>query len=1129
MWEWFWHECFGRAKPGGDSPGAQRRFAKRHGWVSLTIVLIIAPLTILPALAEVVQPAAGLGRQVQAFGRGKVPNPGYNPPTIAPRTAEGQGEAPTTKIPPIGPSPAVTPAINPLLPGPDDRATRDSGQNREMEEEPAMLAWKQLRRNLTPTKPKKPAVWPLPVKGKPDPKVPHPERPATRYLLEAPEDDGRKMWMRAVMEAVARMATRGRPWDSRESSGLADELLWALTDSQHHDPLIRLMAREALHLPTEEEDLGAYAITTWYQQKDSRSERERNAARVWRQQYDPNWGLGTVTALRPTKERVRRQIAAGHEGPPQIEIRTQASPSATAITNLEDRPPGTREEVSTHFTDYKQERVRPPRPGSGQPPVRTHLAPSLDWGRVTATPKVGGLHEFIGYDCSRPSEAEVIQLPEPEGCSKPGANPVIREQPHQKYTLLQETAAIQVMVKRCQVKRTLLPFYCGNYDHVAFFTEDATHNHPVHVDAELCQQLWDTQIYQIEYFPRDGWGGHMREHHLELNKTNVADYTSSGTSWLANNWDGFEAECMGGPYRSTKTNQTHPGMLVWTSDTIEMYEEPGYIGEGGTVYLTYTQKELPQAACPVKSGFCYADDSTFVWPQVEDLDHCRLYSVKNVTGTEVTTIINGENKNVLVSDDQMIRLVIKGEPVNRCGRRVIPTEFPTIYVTADTEDSFFVDRLLPRSERILSTHTSLREAWLFRTLSDRTEEAIGSVVFELCQRDAQKRAQEFANLAARQKVITDGETAALGGGWFATATGEAWHKYQCRPVVVMARESEECYASLPVTLTPHDERKALAVERARLNNPNFTTEFYLEPYTHVLTTIGISVPCSAKFRSHYRNRYGDWVAATPAIMRAAAPRMPDPILPVGRNLYRIGEYQPDFGDAGLYSAQQLQEMSFFQRMPRSRLAAASYIGQRALVAPNTHYTANDYFRSLTTAIVPVHPLISTMHTVWRWLEAWGTWTSLIMGTYVAWRVLCWALNTFRRCVFPDYGRGWCGRMLEACCPAVSRLLDDLLSNPEDPYYGMRPSDKRHWEYVIRSQALRSELRQGSIHDYEPRAPSDHPWEEEPPIVRPEPQRALPAAPLYPLLGGSRAPPAYPMITVRPQVNRPLGPLREDTE
>jgi hypothetical protein len=165
-----------------------------------------------------------------------------------------------------------------------------------------------------------------------------------------------------------------------------------------------------------------------------------------------------------------------------------------------------------------------------------------------------------------------------------------------------------------------------------------------------------------------------------------------------------------------------------------------------------------------------------------------------------------------------------------------------------------------------------------------------------CERAALIRGQAYARLAAEQRAASDGETTALGGGWFATAAGDAWYRYYCRLIWVQARHTSQCYSALPVILSSSDLQRYYTdrdLDLPKRINPKVgrggnqqeegeeTKEimFFLEPHTHRLTTVGIQITCVEEFAPLYRNTNNNWMRITSTISSSRTPIVIDITVP----------------------------------------------------------------------------------------------------------------------------------------------------------------------------------------------------------------------------------------------------------
>ncbi len=136
----------------------------------------------------------------------------------------------------------------------------------------------------------------------------------------------------------------------------------------------------------------------------------------------------------------------------------------------------------------------------------------------------------------------------------------------------------------------------------------------------------------------------------------------------------------------------------------------------------------------------------------------------------------------------------------------------------------------------------------------------------LCLGERQLYANKYTVLAAAQQAVLAGGTLELWNGQFATIGGETWHVYQCPKFKVQAIDAEECYDSLPVRLTPQDhdrlvefkqqqqyaEQHQLNLKGGEITNIS-SVQFFLEPHSHLISTISAVTSCLPQFAAYYQN------------------------------------------------------------------------------------------------------------------------------------------------------------------------------------------------------------------------------------------------------------------------------------
>ena len=140
-----------------------------------------------------------------------------------------------------------------------------------------------------------------------------------------------------------------------------------------------------------------------------------------------------------------------------------------------------------------------------------------------------------------------------------------------------------------------------------------------------------------------------------------------------------------------------------------------------------------------------------------------------------------------------------------CNQTVWETNLQKIVVTEDTRYPDFNRPLTQASEASLVTYVNAQDYFLAGFLTERIQREHDIMQRNECLQLVEERQLDYASLAAAQNVPVEGTTVALGAGFFASSRGDAFVKYRCKTLLVMARNVDKCYAALPVTLQPEDE------------------------------------------------------------------------------------------------------------------------------------------------------------------------------------------------------------------------------------------------------------------------------------------------------------------------------------
>ena len=306
-----------------------------------------------------------------------------------------------------------------------------------------------------------------------------------------------------------------------------------------------------------------------------------------------------------------------------------------------------------------------------------------------------------------------------------------------------------------------------------------------------------------------------------------------------------------------------------------------------------------------------------------------------------------------------------------------------------------------------------------------------------CLRQTEAQAKALAAIAAESRATLDGETTHLGDGVYASAAGEIWYRYQCRSVIVKGMELENCYASLPVQLQASDIRRYQDLREnkgageghgASQTHP----QFFLEPKTRRITTIGIPIPCTPHFKAAYRSLTQQWWMVGPRLTRIANPT------DISQEYQKLEPDLPadlDFEEGGIYTAQDVRQMDLFAQTPRKvddmarGLGAQGYRGADGHVGPHQLFPEMpdlDYRTSITSWI-------------WVWLDRWGNVMSIIIGLGLLFKIVTWLTGLAFRVMAIHRVHGLSVRLFAACFP--SALFTAMRPRPAAPTEPLQVEDQ----------------------------------------------------------------------------------------
>jgi hypothetical protein len=637
------------------------------------------------------------------------------------------------------------------------------------------------------------------------------------------------------------------------------------------------------------------------------------------------------------------------------------------------------------------------------------------WILLTRHPVLGAdlqINQFAAYDCSQPYDVKDVGYAVATNCI---TNNRITNHRNVSYQVLQKERFRKAQGWKCSIDKSQLVHYCGAFDHQTMYPDKTYFNMPFEVTGDLCYNMWTT----LTYTDPTGY-----PHKLVRNAITNVHYEEQGYSWL----DSGEVKCDGEDYKIPEISQIIKEAMVSITLKITLREESFQYNEDGVTAHT-TQTRLP---CPVIHTQCSTPEATYGW--VMPADSCELALTTDSTGLEAT---NSADQVVFMSHDgTQIRFIVR-EGTSMCGRTVYETNIPGWYLYPTHNVKQFSRKVDPSA---MSPMTAMKnkDDFLFNYLANAIQDEFENVIVSDC-----KKQMELSKLSYWIQHKNPGATTWLiGQGIFGTGNGEVIYQYRCLPVMVMARETTQCYQALPVerletvrvskmttsTETPKD-KEAFGQEILEDNRPLF-----MEPLTRRLTHEGIEVPCVSKFAAKYRNINEGWISHQRSVHGVAAPQLPSDI--EERISALDPRIRPQAASGGVYKQEDIDAMEAYMDLPRATTALGTNLVNQAII---------DHHRSgplrpenlFPTYQDPRQWMSGLWGSVVAFLHEWGEAASVLISLYIIIKlgitIFGWCYNLF---ILRDIHG--CGRIL-CWIPFVSFFL---MKTYRDSPYGMQEREDR---------------------------------------------------------------------------------------
>jgi hypothetical protein len=297
-----------------------------------------------------------------------------------------------------------------------------------------------------------------------------------------------------------------------------------------------------------------------------------------------------------------------------------------------------------------------------------------------------------------------------------------------------------------------------------------------------------------------------------------------------------------------------------------------------------------------------------------------------------------------------------------------------------------------------------------------------------------------------------------------TASGEAWFTYNCKALVVKAREVKKCMTALPIILDTKQYTEYLAIRTGPTNQINDAklietlrqnASLFVEPQTRVITTVGTEIPCGAQFQPIYRKLNGRWIVTSPFIQIAMTPVDVVELTKEWDKVKPDNHRKLDFVYGGIYDKvaairfkkAAVRGIEEFLQRPRATTGIAISFSRQSI-------------HTGVGAMEPGHLFTELEDIEWTFWGQWADFTekyggpaSITIFSLLCIRVPTWAGGLCCRCVALSELYTWTTTGLGACFPS---FMACLLARQEG-YKRKTTKDDRYRRLYLARNAPREEL------------------------------------------------------------------------
>jgi hypothetical protein len=188
--------------------------------------------------------------------------------------------------------------------------------------------------------------------------------------------------------------------------------------------------------------------------------------------------------------------------------------------------------------------------------------------------------QVVAYDCGKPTDMQAYDIGERNHWCD--LNPLMDltntdiTMTNVLYVLLQKVPRVRIKIRTCKIVQTVVPLYCGHYDHQTFVTPLAERGVPSKVPVHHCQQYWLNKEYISQVASR---------HPLQVNATTIVLVETKGRTWVT---EEGEVKCKGEKF--DYEGKHYEDLVICHQLAITLVEDTALINLDGT--LTTNQEEI---------------------------------------------------------------------------------------------------------------------------------------------------------------------------------------------------------------------------------------------------------------------------------------------------------------------------------------------------------------------------------------------------------------------------------------------------------------------------------------------------------------------------------------------------------